>query len=164
MDRQTNARTSSCRGRCCLTEKCVFLLVLHRNSSEWTNLWVRRSEGQEQEEAEELQQLNRVMKDPVKEQLIIRRVTEEDGGTYKVLDLHGLAISTTQLSIQGEALAPPPSSLSLDPSNNSNPTVFFLWQKSLSEREKNEQRWVRANTGRRSELLRSPYGVFQEPL
>lgn len=69
---------------------------------------MRESEWAEQEEEEEQQQQqNRVMKDPLKEQLTIRRVTVDDGGIYKVLDPQGLAISTTQLSIQGEALAAP---------------------------------------------------------
>lgn len=80
--------------------------MFHRNSSQWVNLWVRGSEWKEPEE-ELQQQQNRVVKDPLKEQLTIRTVTEDDEGTYKVLDLMGLAISTMQLSIQGEALASP---------------------------------------------------------
>lgn len=103
--RQTNSR--SYRGHCCLTDNCVFLVILHRNSSQWTNLWVRENVWEEWEEVEEQQQQNRVVKDPVKEQLTIRSVTVDDGGTYKVLDPEGLAISTTQLSIQGEALTAP---------------------------------------------------------
>lgn len=49
----------------------------------------------------------RLEKDPLKEQLKIRKVTEDDQGTYKVLDKHGLAISTVQLSVRGEALVQP---------------------------------------------------------
>lgn len=137
----------SYRGRCCLTENGVFLIVLHRNSSQWTKLWERESEQQEEEEQ---QWQNRVVKDPLKEQLTIRGVTEEDRGTYKVLDPQGLAISTTLLSIQGEAVAPALigslAAVSLPLSHDSNPSVFFLWQKSLWAVERNEQRWVRAKS------------------
>ncbi|XP_075900190.1 galectin 17 [Nelusetta ayraudi] len=68
-----------------------------RNSSQWTNLWVRPGE---EEETEQQQYQHRVVKDPLKEQLTIRRLMEDDEGTYKVLDLQGLAISTTQLSVK----------------------------------------------------------------
>lgn len=49
----------------------------------------------------------RLEKDPLKEQLKIRKVTQDDQGTYKVLDKHGLAISTVQLSVRGEPLVQP---------------------------------------------------------
>lgn len=73
-----------------------------RNSSQWTNLWVRAGEEEEKEQQQQYQ--HRVVKDPLKEQLTIRRLTEEDEGTYKVLDLQGLAISTTQLSIKEKSV------------------------------------------------------------
>lgn len=140
-DRHTHTCTCGYRGRCCLTDNCVFLIVLHRNSSQWTNLWERESESEEQQEQQEQwqrQRQSRVVKEPLKELLTIRRVTEDDRGTYKVLDPQGLAISTTLLSIQGEALSghssdwlsacSPPLLLSHD----SNPTVFFsLAEKSV---------------------------------
>lgn len=36
------------------------------------------------------------------EQLTVKRLQPSDDGIYKVLDQHGLAVSTVQLSVDGE--------------------------------------------------------------
>lgn len=43
----------------------------------------------------------RLEKHPLNEQLTIRKLNSLDEGTYKVLDEHGLAVSTVQLSVEG---------------------------------------------------------------
>lgn len=45
----------------------------------------------------------RLEKNPHREQLTMRKLTSSDEGTYKVLDEHGLAVSTVQLSVEGES-------------------------------------------------------------
>ncbi|XP_047461161.1 galectin 17 [Mugil cephalus] len=60
-----------------------------RNSSEWSDLWMRGDEDSE-----------RVEKHLKRQQLKIKKVTRSDEGTYKVLDEHGLAVSTVQLSVE----------------------------------------------------------------
>lgn len=75
---------------------CFYLIltaVLHRNSSQWSDLWVRGDDDSE-----------RLEKHPLEEQLRIKKVKSSDEGTYKVLDEHGLAVSTVQLSVEGERL------------------------------------------------------------
>lgn len=81
----------------------MFLTVHHRNSSQWIILWMREGGG----EQDQVQQQQRVVKDPFEEQLTIKGVMGEDEGTYKVLDRQGLAISTVILSVQGENLPTP---------------------------------------------------------
>ncbi|XP_030266196.1 uncharacterized protein LOC115577316 isoform X1 [Sparus aurata] len=63
-----------------------------RNSSQWSDLWMRGDEDSE-----------RLEKNPHREQLTMRKLTSSDEGTYKVLDEHGLAVSTVQLSVEGES-------------------------------------------------------------
>lgn len=67
--------------------------MLHRNSSQWSDVWVRGDDDSE-----------RLEKHPVREQLKMRKVTRSDEGMYKVLDDHGLAVSTVQLAVEGERL------------------------------------------------------------
>lgn len=74
--------------------------VLRRNSSHWSNLWTRGDDDSE-----------RLQKDPVKEQLAVRNLKSRDQGTYKVLDKHGLAVSTVQLSVEGQSADPAPGAL-----------------------------------------------------
>ncbi|XP_069372701.1 galectin 17 [Paralichthys olivaceus] len=61
-----------------------------RNSSEWSELWMKGDENS-----------LRLEKDPLKEQLTVKNLRRSDEGTYKVLDGHGLSISTVQLAVQG---------------------------------------------------------------
>lgn len=63
----------------------------HRNSSVWSDLWMRGDANSE-----------RLQKHPLNEQLTIMNLKSSDEGTYKVLDEHGLAVSTVQLSVEGE--------------------------------------------------------------
>ncbi|XP_036949522.1 galectin 17 isoform X1 [Acanthopagrus latus] len=67
------------------------VLFQGRNSSQWADLWMRGDEDSE-----------RLEKHPHREQLTMRKLTSSDEGTYKVLDEHGLAVSTVQLSVEGE--------------------------------------------------------------
>lgn len=69
----------------------AFLSSLCRNSSQWSDLWMRGDEDNQ-----------RLEKHPVKEQLTVKMLESSDEGTYKVLDEHGLAISTVQLAVEGE--------------------------------------------------------------
>lgn len=64
---------------------------LHRNSSEWSDLWMRGDKNTE-----------RVEKHPLKEQLTIKNLKSSDEGLYQVLDEQGLAVSSIQLSVEGE--------------------------------------------------------------
>lgn len=68
--------------------------MLHRNSSQWSDVWVRGDDNSSE----------RLEKHPVREQLKMRKVTRSDEGMYKVLDDHGLAVSTVQLAVEGERL------------------------------------------------------------
>ncbi|XP_027142478.1 galectin 17 isoform X1 [Larimichthys crocea] len=60
-----------------------------RNSSEWSDLWMRNDRNS-----------HRLEKHQEKEQLTIKNLQSSDEGTYKVLDEHGLAVSTVQLSVE----------------------------------------------------------------
>lgn len=42
----------------------------------------------------------RLEKHPLKEQLTMKRLEKSDEGLYKVLDRHGLAVSSVQLSVE----------------------------------------------------------------
>ncbi|KAM9340558.1 galectin 17 [Symphorus nematophorus] len=66
-----------------------------RNSSEWSDLWMRGDEDS-----------HRVEKHPVDEQLTIKKLARSDEGMYKVLDEHGLAVSTVLLSVEEKSTAP----------------------------------------------------------
>lgn len=68
--------------------------MLHRNSSQWSDVWVRGDDNSE-----------RLEKHPVREQLKMKKVTRSDEGMYKVLDDQGLAVSTVQLAVEGERFA-----------------------------------------------------------
>ncbi|XP_071386037.1 galectin 17 [Centroberyx affinis] len=70
------------------TPRSVRVVFQSRNSSEWSVLWMRGDENTQ-----------RLEKLPDKEQLALKKVTRADEGTYKVLDEHGLAVSTVQLSV-----------------------------------------------------------------
>lgn len=73
------------------TLSLVFVPLLHRNSSQWSDLWMRGDEDS-----------HRLEKHPEKEQLTVKRLHSSDEGTYKVLDEYGLAVSTVQLAVEGE--------------------------------------------------------------
>lgn len=66
-----------------------------RNSSEWSDLWVRGNKNSE-----------RLFKHPQQEQLTVTSLTSSDDGTFKVLDEYGLAVSTVQLSIRDNWMSP----------------------------------------------------------
>ncbi|XP_053190629.1 galectin 17 [Scomber japonicus] len=59
-----------------------------RNGSDWSVLWTREDEDSD-----------RVQKHLNVNQLTIKRLSQSDEGIYKVLDEHGLAVSTVQLSV-----------------------------------------------------------------
>ncbi|GAA6232600.1 uncharacterized protein LOC108891247 [Lates japonicus] len=67
----------------------VRVVFLGSNSSEWSLVWMRGDENTE-----------RLEKHPLKEQLTIKNLKSSDGGTYKVLDEQGLAVSTVLLSVE----------------------------------------------------------------
>uniref|UniRef100_A0A3Q4BNL4 Immunoglobulin domain-containing protein n=1 Tax=Mola mola TaxID=94237 RepID=A0A3Q4BNL4_MOLML len=62
-----------------------------RNSSDWSVLWTQGDNDS-----------RRVQKDGLREQLTVKKLKPEDEGTYRVMDEHGLAISTVLLSVEGE--------------------------------------------------------------
>ncbi|XP_061597599.1 galectin 17 [Cololabis saira] len=70
------------------------LVFQGRNSSEWSVVWMREG-GNSQ----------RFEKHPVLEQITIKNLTHSDDGTYKVLDEHGLSVSTVQLSVEEQSTA-----------------------------------------------------------
>ncbi|XP_044028512.1 galectin 17 [Siniperca chuatsi] len=76
------------------TRHSVRVVFQGRNSSEWSNLWMRGDEDSE-----------RLEKHPLREQLTIRKLKSSDEGTYKVLDEQGLAVSTVQLSVEERSTA-----------------------------------------------------------
>lgn len=76
------------------TSHSVRVVFLGRNSSEWSDLWMRGDENSE-----------RFKKHPLNEQLMIMKLKSSDEGTYKVLDEHGLAVSTVQLSVEENSTA-----------------------------------------------------------
>ncbi|XP_051246894.1 galectin 17 isoform X2 [Dicentrarchus labrax] len=65
-----------------------------RNSSEWSDVWMRGDKDTE-----------RLQKDLVEEKLTIKQLKSSDDGLYKVLDEHGLAVSTVQLYVEEESTA-----------------------------------------------------------
>ncbi|XP_034456191.1 uncharacterized protein lgals17 [Hippoglossus hippoglossus] len=75
-----------------VTRHSVRVVFQGRNSSEWSELWMKGDNNS-----------LRLEKDPLKEQLTLKSLQRSDEGTYKVLDEHGLAISTVQLAMQGES-------------------------------------------------------------
>ncbi|XP_076610231.1 galectin 17 isoform X2 [Chaetodon auriga] len=82
------------------TQHSLRVVFQGRNSSQWSDLWMRGDEDSE-----------RLEKHPVKEQLTMKKLKSSDEGTYKVLDGHGLAVSTVQLSVEDPATPsclPPP--------------------------------------------------------
>ncbi|XP_053303526.1 galectin 17 [Pleuronectes platessa] len=72
-----------------VTPHSVRVVFQGRNSSEWTQLWMKGDSDSE-----------RLEKDPLREQLTLKSLQRPDEGTYKVLDQHGLAVSTVQLTVQ----------------------------------------------------------------
>ncbi|XP_041811016.1 galectin 17 isoform X1 [Chelmon rostratus] len=76
------------------TLSLVFVPLLHRNSSQWSDLWMRGDEDS-----------HRLEKHPEKEQLTVKRLHSSDEGTYKVLDEYGLAVSTVQLAVEESSTA-----------------------------------------------------------
>lgn len=79
------------------TPHAMTLVFQGSNSSEWRPLWQRGAAAASR----------RVVKDPEKEQLRLRAVSRSDQGLYKVLDLNGLTVSSTRLSLdQHEAPGP----------------------------------------------------------
>ncbi|XP_060948355.1 galectin 17 [Limanda limanda] len=75
-----------------VTRHSVRVVFQGRNSSVWEELWMKGGSDSE-----------RLEKDPLREQLTLRGLRGGDEGTYKVLDQHGLAISTVQLAVHGES-------------------------------------------------------------
>ncbi|XP_035537372.1 uncharacterized protein lgals17 [Morone saxatilis] len=65
-----------------------------RNSSEWSDVWMRGDEDTE-----------RLQKDLIQEKLTMKQLKSSDDGTYKVLDEHGLAVSTVQLYVEEKSTA-----------------------------------------------------------
>ncbi|XP_068431816.1 galectin 17 [Clinocottus analis] len=70
------------------------LVFQDRNSSRWAELWAREDGDSE-----------RLVKHPLDERLTMKKLSSADEGTYKVLDEHGLAVSTVQLSVEGSSTA-----------------------------------------------------------
>ncbi|XP_008302378.1 galectin 17 [Stegastes partitus] len=71
------------------TPRSIRLVFQARNSSVWSDVWMRGDKNSQ-----------RLEKDPLLEQLTIKNLKSSDEGTYKVLDNQGLAISTVQLSVE----------------------------------------------------------------
>ncbi|KAM3596083.1 uncharacterized protein V6R79_007876 [Siganus canaliculatus] len=76
------------------TSHSVRLVFQGRNSSVWSTLWMRGDED------------SRVEKNPEREQLTMKALTSSDAGTYKVLDGHGLSVSTVLLTVDERAQTP----------------------------------------------------------
>ncbi|KAK5854572.1 hypothetical protein PBY51_004757 [Eleginops maclovinus] len=70
------------------TQHSVRVVFQGRNSSEWSDRWMRGDKDNE-----------RMEKDATKEQLKIKNLKSSDQGMYKVLDEHGLGVSTVILSV-----------------------------------------------------------------
>ncbi|XP_060916046.1 galectin 17 isoform X1 [Labrus mixtus] len=79
------------------TSHSVRVIFQGRNSSDWTDLWMKDDENSQGLE-----------KHPLREQLTIKSLKLSDEGLYKVLDEHGLAVSTVKLSVEGETPTLPP--------------------------------------------------------
>uniref|UniRef100_A0A3P8S007 Immunoglobulin domain-containing protein n=1 Tax=Amphiprion percula TaxID=161767 RepID=A0A3P8S007_AMPPE len=76
------------------TPRSVRLVFQGRNSSVWSDMWMRGDKN-----------TWRLEKHPLLEQLTIRNLKRSDEGTYKVLDGQGLAVSTVQLSVEENSTA-----------------------------------------------------------
>lgn len=68
--------------------RSMTLVFQDRNSSDWVRLWQRGTEAPE-----------RLQKDPLRERLTLKNLTPFDQGTYKVLDVNGLTMSSTRLTL-----------------------------------------------------------------
>uniref|UniRef100_A0A3Q3X9M9 Immunoglobulin domain-containing protein n=1 Tax=Mola mola TaxID=94237 RepID=A0A3Q3X9M9_MOLML len=73
------------------TPRAFMAIFQGRNSSDWSVLWTQGDNDS-----------RRVQKDGLREQLTVKKLKPEDEGTYRVMDEHGLAISTVLLSVEGE--------------------------------------------------------------
>ncbi|CAN9503601.1 unnamed protein product [Ophioblennius macclurei] len=73
------------------TRHSVRLVFQSRNSSDWSEVWRRGEETR-----------SRLKKVPDQERLTLKRLKRSDTGTYKVLDEHGLSVSTVQLTVEEE--------------------------------------------------------------
>ncbi|XP_026205608.1 uncharacterized protein lgals17 isoform X1 [Anabas testudineus] len=71
------------------THQSVRVIFQGRNSSEWSDLWMRGDNNTQ-----------RLEKQLLTEQLTIKKLRKSDAGLYKVLDQQGLAVSTVQLSVE----------------------------------------------------------------
>uniref|UniRef100_A0A3P9DMV5 Uncharacterized LOC101464314 n=1 Tax=Maylandia zebra TaxID=106582 RepID=A0A3P9DMV5_9CICH len=69
------------------TRHSVRVVFQARNDSAWSDLWMRGDNNSQ-----------RLEKHLLLEQLTVKRLKPSDEGIYKVLDQHGLAVSTVQLS------------------------------------------------------------------
>ncbi|CAI5692107.1 uncharacterized protein igldcp [Oreochromis niloticus] len=76
------------------TRHSVRVVFQARNDSEWSDLWMRGDNNSQ-----------RLEKHLLLEQLTVKRLEPSDEGIYKVLDQHGLAVSTVQLSVDARARA-----------------------------------------------------------
>ncbi|XP_022075219.1 uncharacterized protein LOC110969444 [Acanthochromis polyacanthus] len=76
------------------TPRSVRLVFQGRNSSVWSDVWMRGDKN-----------TRHLKKHPLQEQLTIRNLKKSDEGTYKVLDGQGLAVSTVQLSVEENSTA-----------------------------------------------------------
>ncbi|XP_035475925.2 galectin 17 [Scophthalmus maximus] len=73
------------------TRHSVRVVFQGRNSSVWSTLWIKDDD----------ESSGRMQKHPERQQLIMKNLERSDEGTYKVLDKHGLSISTVQLAVEG---------------------------------------------------------------
>ncbi|XP_028256255.1 galectin 17 isoform X2 [Parambassis ranga] len=71
------------------TQHSMSVVFQGRDSSVWTDVWLREEGNSE-----------RVVKHPLLQQLTMRKVQHTDEGVYKVLDENGLAVSTVQLTVE----------------------------------------------------------------
>ncbi|KAJ0003828.1 hypothetical protein NQD34_008926 [Periophthalmus magnuspinnatus] len=79
------------------TPRSMSLFFQSSNSSEWEMLWTRDIPGPGMGPG------SRVQMDSVKNRLLLRSVSQSDQGIYKVLDLDGLTVSSTRLSVDQHA-------------------------------------------------------------
>uniref|UniRef100_A0A3B3ZHS0 Immunoglobulin V-set domain-containing protein n=1 Tax=Periophthalmus magnuspinnatus TaxID=409849 RepID=A0A3B3ZHS0_9GOBI len=92
------------------TPRSMSLFFQSSNSSEWEMLWTRDIPGPGMGPG------SRVQMDSVKNRLLLRSVSQSDQGIYKVLDLDGLTVSSTRLSVdQRENTRCPPIPLCVSP-------------------------------------------------
>ncbi|XP_054461584.1 galectin 17 [Anoplopoma fimbria] len=76
------------------TRHSVRVVFQGRNTSEWSDVWMRSDADSE-----------RVEKHPHDETLTLKKLKSSDEGTYKVLDQHGLAVSTMLLTVEDNSTA-----------------------------------------------------------